>query len=150
MRIIILQWLLLYTLCIAAQQWSSLLEWFPVFQSWMSFEIEPQIFKATLGLSWVFWVGHTVILDLFHKSTNAWFWVWALELVATLCNLLSCLMHSAMVCVLGITVNLRSCRGRAVKTSDCHTGGPQFNPGPAVAPLGKVLYPHCLVFRRIL
>ena len=25
---------------------------------------------------------------------------------------------------------------------------PGSNPGPAVAPLGKALYPHCLVFRR--
>ena len=25
---------------------------------------------------------------------------------------------------------------------------PGSSPGPAVAPLGKALYPHCLVFRR--
>ena len=25
---------------------------------------------------------------------------------------------------------------------------PGSNPGPAVAPLGKALYPHCLIFRR--
>ena len=25
---------------------------------------------------------------------------------------------------------------------------PGLSPGPAVAPLGKALYPHCLVFRR--
>ena len=25
---------------------------------------------------------------------------------------------------------------------------PGSNPSPAVAPLGKALYPHCLVFRR--
>ena len=38
----------------------------------------------------------------------------------------------------------RSCRGRAVRASDFHTGVPGSSPGPAVAPLGKALYPHCL------
>ena len=33
---------------------------------------------------------------------------------------------------------MRSCRGRAVRASDFHTGGPQFE--PAVASLGKALY----------
>ena len=36
------------------------------------------------------------------------------------------------------------------KTADFHTGGPSFEsqPGPAVASVGKALYPHYLVFQR--
>ena len=47
-----------------------------------------------------------------------------------------------------IQFNRRSCRGRAVKTSVFHTGGPGSNPGPAVESLGKAFYLHCLVYQR--
>ena len=63
-------------------------------------------------------------------------------------NFIIVLFHFSFVFFTLTVYPLRSCRGRAVKTSDFHTGGPRSNPGPAVAPLGKALYPHCLVFRR--
>ena len=35
------------------------------------------------------------------------------------------------------SLRLRSCRGRAVKTSDFHTGGPRFEPRPGSSALGQ-------------
>ena len=81
------------------------------------------------------------------RTSCGWWWTVSektVNWVQALPPTLWCQRRSLFKVTLWCKIIMRSCEGRADKTSTSISEVPGSNPGPAVTPLGKTLYSHCL------